>query len=80
MGSSIQDGGKTKDGKKGKVSVKQGCGRGRTSRDIREVDFTVAMKTCFHGPIDDAKTLKLRFRVGDLGLPERRKRNIRVYQ
>ena len=27
-----------------------------------------------HGPMDYAKTLKLRFRVGDLDLPERRKR------
>ena len=32
------------------------------------------MKTCLHGPMDYAKTLKLRFRVGDLNLPERRKR------
>ena len=30
------------------------------------------MKTCQHGPMDYAKTLKLRFRVGDLDLPERR--------
>ena len=27
-----------------------------------------------HGPVDFARTLKLRFRVGDLDLPERRKR------
>ena len=32
------------------------------------------MKTYLHGPMDYAKTLKLRFRVGDLDLPERRKR------
>ena len=25
-----------------------------------------------HGPMDSAKTLKLRFRVGDLDLPKRR--------
>ena len=31
------------------------------------------MKTYLHGPIDCAKKLKLRFRVGDLDLPERRK-------
>ena len=31
------------------------------------------MKTYLHGPMDFAKTLKLRFRV-DLDLPERRKR------
>ena len=35
------------------------------------------MKTYLHGPIDYAKTLKLRFRVGDLDLPERRKRYAR---
>ena len=32
------------------------------------------MKTYLHGPLDYAKTLKLRFRVGGLDLPERRKR------
>ena len=32
------------------------------------------MKTYFRGPIDYAKTLKLRFRVGDLDLPGRRKK------
>ena len=30
------------------------------------------MKTYLHGPMNYAKKLKLRFRVGDLGLPERR--------
>ena len=39
---------------------------GRLREEIR-------MKTCFHGQLDYAKTLKLRFRVGDLDLPERRK-------
>ena len=34
------------------------------------------MKTYLHGPMDYAKNLKLRFRVGDLDLPERRKRYI----
>ena len=32
------------------------------------------MKTYLHGPMDYAKRLKLRFRVGDLNLPERKKR------
>ena len=32
------------------------------------------MKAYLHGPMDYAKTLKLRFRVGDLDLPERKKR------
>ena len=34
----------------------------------------IGMKTYLHGPMDFAKTLKLRFRVGDQDLPERRKR------
>ncbi|MEP2037814.1 MAG: hypothetical protein ABJI72_14510 [Parasphingorhabdus sp.] len=34
----------------------------------------LGMKTYLHGPMDFAKTLKLRFRVGDLDMPERRKR------
>ena len=34
----------------------------------------IGIKTYLHGPMDYAKTLKLRFRVGDLDLPERRKR------
>ena len=32
------------------------------------------MKTYLHGPMNYAKKLKLRFRVGNLDLPERRKR------
>ena len=31
----------------------------------------IGTKLYRHGPMDYAKTLKLRFRVGDLGLPER---------
>ena len=34
----------------------------------------IGMKTYLYGPIDFAKNLKLRFRIGDLDLPERRKR------
>ena len=30
----------------------------------------MGMKTCLHGPMDYAKTLKLRFLVGDLDLRE----------
>ena len=39
----------------------------------------IGLKTYLHGPMGVAKTRKLRFRVGDLGLPERRKR-YQVYQ
>ena len=31
----------------------------------------VGMKMYLHGPLDYAKSLKVRFRVGDLDLPER---------
>ncbi|CAB1111443.1 unnamed protein product [Ectocarpus sp. CCAP 1310/34] len=34
----------------------------------------IRMKSYLDGPMDDAKKLKLQFRVGDLDLPERRKR------
>ena len=37
----------------------------------------IGMKTYLHGPVDYAKTVKLWFRVGDLDLPERRKRYAR---
>ena len=33
----------------------------------------IRIDTYLHSPIDFAKALKLRFRVGDLDLPERRK-------
>ena len=33
----------------------------------------VGMKTYLHGPMNYAKKLNLRLRVGDLDLPERRK-------
>ena len=35
----------------------------------------IGMKTYLHGPKDYAKKLMLRFRVGDLELPERRKKH-----
>ena len=34
----------------------------------------IGIITYLHGPVDYAKKLKLRFRVGDLEPPERRKR------
>ena len=40
---------------------------GGLSEGIRRV------KTTLHGPTDFAQTLEMRFRVGDLDLPERRK-------
>ena len=41
---------------------------------LRHLREEIGMKTYSHGPMDYAKTLKLRLRVGDLDLPERRKR------
>ena len=38
-----------------------------------ELREKIGMKTYLRGPMDYAKTLKLRFRVGGLDLPERRK-------
>ena len=48
--------------------------QGRTSEDIRGEKEGIGMKAYLHGPLDAAKNLKLRFRVGDLDLPERKKR------
>ena len=42
---------------------------------IHGVEEDVGTKTYLHGPMDKAKKLKLRFRVGDLDLPEKRKRH-----
>ena len=36
----------------------------------------IGMKMCLHGPMNYAKMLKLRFRIGDLELPERKE----IYQ
>ena len=40
-----------------------------------ELREDIGVKTYLHGPMDYAKELTLRFRVGDLDLPERRKRH-----
>ena len=42
--------------------------------DIRRDKRSYRNENAFHGPMDYAKTMKLRFRAGDLDLPERRKR------
>ena len=43
-------------------------------RDIRRLREEIGMKTYLHGPMDCAKTLKVRCRVGDLDVPQRRNR------
>ena len=62
----VQDRSKRKDGNKGEASAKKQGEIGGTLQRF------IGMKTCLHGPLDYAKTLKLRFRVGDLDLSERR--------
>ena len=48
-------------------------------KDVKHVEIygglreDIGMKTHLHGPMDYAKKLKLRCRVGDLDLPQRRK-------
>ena len=44
------------------------------STDTRGVEGRYWNQTYLHGAVNYAKRLKLRFRVGDLDLPERRKR------
>ena len=51
--------------------MKEGEALERYTGGLREDN---GMKTYLHGPMDYAKKLKVRFRVGDLDLPERRKR------
>ena len=54
--------------KKGKASAEKQGEIGQTLRSERR-----GIETYYSGPMDFAKTLKLRLRVGDLDLPERRK-------
>ena len=70
----VQGRSRIKDRKKGKASAKEQGGIGKTLGDIGGLREGIGMKTYMHGPMDFVKTLQLRFRVGDLGPPERRKR------
>ena len=72
----VQGRGRTRDRKKRKASAKKQGGIGKTLEDTRGIERRnrIRVKTYLHGPMDFARTLKLRFRVGDLDLPERRKR------
>ena len=67
----VQDRSKRKDRNKGKASAKEQGEKGGTLRDFRGVKRRNRNETYLHGPMDYAKTLKLRFRVGDLDLPEK---------
>ena len=44
-----------------------------------ELREEIVTKTCLHDPLDYANTLKLRFRVAGLILPERRKKGYTSY-
>ena len=71
-----QDRSKRKDRNEGKVSAKKQGERGGTliNRDKRQVKRRRRNEIVFARQMDYAKTLKLRFRVGDLDVPARRKR------
>ena len=68
----VQDRSKRKDRNKGKASAKKLGEGGGTVTDLRGLREEIGMKTYLYGPMDYAKTLKLRLRLGDLDLPERR--------
>ena len=74
---SIQDRSKIRNISKGKASVELEGGRGRTLKRYQvygRLMEVLGVKSYFRGPMDYAKTLKLHYRAGDLGLPEKRKR------
>ena len=58
----------------GNASAKKKGEGGRTCRYVRRLNEDIGMKAYFHGPMGSSKTLTLRFLVGDLNLPKRRKR------
>ena len=64
---------KKKNRKKGNASAKKQGEVGGIPGDIQGMKRRDRNE---NGPMDSAKTLKLRFSVGDLDLPERRKRYI----
>ena len=70
----VQDGSKRKNRRKGLASAKKKGERGEAFRYIGGLREDIGMKTYLHGPMDYAKKLTLRNRVGDMDLPERRKR------
>ena len=73
----VQGRSRRKDKKKGKASAAKQGGIGKSLRSIRGVEGRNRNETSVYGPMDYAKTLKLRFREGDLDRPERGKRYTR---
>ena len=74
----VQDRSKIKDRNKGKAKAKKQGERAGTPRDIRGAKGRDRNQNALNRPMDYAKTLKLRFRVGDLDLPK--KKRYQVYQ
>ena len=55
---------------RGKLALRNKMEEEEHSRDARGLREEIGIKTYIHGPMDYAKTLRLRFRVGNLDLPE----------
>ena len=70
----VQDKSRRHDRTKGKEMLRQKVDEEEHLKIHGGLREGIGMKTYLHGPIDYAKILKLRFRMGDLGQPERRKR------
>ena len=68
----VQDRTGRKGRNKGRASAQKQSEIGETLEDTRGPS-SIGMKTYLNGPVDFAKMLKLRFRVGNLDLPEERK-------
>ena len=55
---------------RGKLALRNKMEEEEHSRDALGLREEIGIKTYIHGPMYYAKTLRLRFRVGDLDLPE----------
>ena len=72
----VQGRSRRKDGIKGKASAKKHKVKSEKHLETYGgLSEGIEMKTYLHVPIDFAKTLRIRFRVGDLDLPEKIKRH-----
>ena len=70
----VQDRSKINNRRKGKASAKNKVKEEKHLEIYGGLREDIGMKNYLHGPMDYAKKLKLQSRVGDLDLPERRKR------
>ena len=75
----VQDRSKRKGRRKGKAGGKKKSLKGKNTSEIcGRLTEEIGIKSHLRGPMEYAKTLKLRFRVRDLDRPETRKRGIPV--